>query len=364
MTQRHSAEEFREFLWDNKAKITSAIRRESGLDLESVCHMITATRNASIKIQQCSSESILLSACQGLQLGLEPNNTLGHFYLVPYKGVCTGQIGYKGLIQLAYRSGQIRSIETHNAFENEEFKVDWGMEPPIFHSPKPPRDRGEFIASYTKICTTTGGTIWELMWDEEIEVIRKGAAYKDGPWKTDTGEMRRKTVTKRGLKYAPASARLQAALAADDMAEIGEPLSPPPSSGSGTSGTNEPPSDLDALAAKSKEKRGGATQKATTAMQPTEKKLPEKPQDDRSADPLILDKATAKNTYLKLPEDVRATILLDRGLDDNFKLIDNLRDRDAIVDLSNALKRALEVQKETQQDAAANNETERPGDQD
>lgn len=364
MTQRHSAAEFRQFLWENKAKITSAIRRESGLDLESVCHMITATRNASNKIQECSSESILLSACQGLQLGLEPNNTLGHFYLVPYKGVCTGQIGYKGLIQLAYRSGQIKSIETHNAYENEEFKVDWGMEPPIFHSPRPPRDRGEFIAAYTKICTTTGGTIWELMWDEEIEVIKGRAAYQDGPWKTDTGEMRRKTVTKRGLKYAPASARLQAALAADDMAEIGEPLSSPPVDGGGPPGDDKPPSDLDALADKSKAKRDGATQKGTSTMQPAKNMLPKEPQDDRSADPLMLDKATAKNIYLKLPADVRAKILLDRGLDDNFKLIDDMTDGPAIVDLGNALKRALEAQKEGQQDAAVNNEAERPGAQD
>ena len=69
MGQYITKEAFRQFLWENKAKIKSAIRPESGLKFESVCHMITATRNAVPKLQECSNESIILAACQGLTLG-------------------------------------------------------------------------------------------------------------------------------------------------------------------------------------------------------------------------------------------------------------------------------------------------------
>ena len=74
-----------------------------------------------------------------LVLGLEPNTPLGQAYLIPYtvKGVPTVQfqIGYKGLIDLAYRSGEIESIQAHVVYENDSFDFNYGLEPKLMHKP-------------------------------------------------------------------------------------------------------------------------------------------------------------------------------------------------------------------------------------
>ena len=52
--------------------------------------------------------------------------------LIPYKNKgaleCQFQIGYKGLIDLAYRNGQMQTIQTHAVFENDYFDYEYGLE--------------------------------------------------------------------------------------------------------------------------------------------------------------------------------------------------------------------------------------------
>lgn len=66
-------------------------------------------------LQQCTPMSFLAALMNAAQLGLEPNTPLGQAYLIPYKnkGImeCQFQIGYKGLIDLAYRNGQMQTIQ-------------------------------------------------------------------------------------------------------------------------------------------------------------------------------------------------------------------------------------------------------------
>ena len=83
---------------------------------------------------------------QAVQLGLEPG-LLGHCYILPYKREATFIIGYKGMIDLARRSGHIQSIYAHAVHENDEFEYELGLHPKLEHKPSH-GDRGAFIGAY------------------------------------------------------------------------------------------------------------------------------------------------------------------------------------------------------------------------
>lgn len=102
-------------------------------------------------LQKCTPMSFLAALMNAAQLGLEPNTPLGQAYLIPYKnkGVleCQFQIGYKGLIDLAYRNGQMQTIQAQAVYENDEFSYEYGLEPKLFHRPAF-SDRGELVYFY------------------------------------------------------------------------------------------------------------------------------------------------------------------------------------------------------------------------
>ena len=91
------------------------------------------------KLQETTPQSFLGAMMTAAQLGLEPNTPLGQAYLIPFrnKGVleCQFQLGYKGLIDLAYRSGQISVIQAHTVYENDEFEYELGLDPKLKHVP-------------------------------------------------------------------------------------------------------------------------------------------------------------------------------------------------------------------------------------
>ena len=73
--------------------------------------MMLSAVSATPKLAECTPKSFLGAMMNAAQLGLEPNTPLGQAYILPYsnKGVMEAQfqIGYKGLIDLAYRSGEV-----------------------------------------------------------------------------------------------------------------------------------------------------------------------------------------------------------------------------------------------------------------
>lgn len=81
-------------------------------------------------LQECTNSSILSAALLGESLKLSPSPQLGYYYLVPYKNTKTGQtesqfqIGWKGLYQLAVRSGQYKKINVMSIKEGELLKYD------------------------------------------------------------------------------------------------------------------------------------------------------------------------------------------------------------------------------------------------
>lgn len=188
------------------------------------------------KLKECVPASFLGAVVQCAQLGLEPGNSLGHAYILPYEkrqkvngswqvvGVEAQLIiGYRGMIDLARRSGQIISLQAHAVYEGDEFDFAYGLDERLHHVPtRETGERGELIAVYAIAKLKGGGHQIEVMWRADIEGIRSRSKAKDnGPWKTDFEEMAKKTVIRRLFKYLPVSVEIQQAAVLDEAGEGG-----------------------------------------------------------------------------------------------------------------------------------------------
>lgn len=180
------------------------------------------------KLMNCSVESLMGAVVHCSQLGLEPNTPLGHAYLIPFenrrKGITEVQIvlGYKGLIDLARRSGQIVSIAAHEVCEKDQFEYSYGLDEMLTHKPAL-GDRGSVIAFYAVAKLVGGGYAFEVMGANQINEIRDASqnykfAREKGTtvWGQHYAEMGRKTVLRRLFKYLPVSIELAQAVTLEE----------------------------------------------------------------------------------------------------------------------------------------------------
>lgn len=189
---------------------------------------LTAFSN-NTKLQQCDPMSFIAAMMQSAQLGLEPNTPLGQAYLIPYGKQVQFQIGYKGLLELAQRSGKIKTLYAHEVRENDTFDIDYGLNQTLTHKPLLKGDRGEVIGYYAVYHLDTGGNSFIFMTKDEVleRAKRFSKTYNSGPWQTDFDAMAKKTVIKQLLKYAPLSIELQKATSMDETVktEISDDMS-------------------------------------------------------------------------------------------------------------------------------------------
>jgi recombination protein RecT len=213
--------EFQQDLASRKQAVAS--RLPSHIDPDRFIRIAVTAAAKNPKILDCSRDSILMSIYQACELGLEPGGALGEGYLVPYGNTCQFIPGYRGLISLARRSGQIISIEAHAVYEVDEFVVEFGLEPKLIHKPTLKTERGEVTAFYAIARIVGGGIQHDYMTKADVDAIRKRSrAASSGPWVTDYNEMGKKTVIRRLFKSLPVSVELCRALELQAGAEKGE----------------------------------------------------------------------------------------------------------------------------------------------
>jgi recombination protein RecT len=178
---------------------------------------------------QCNIESFMGSIMQCAQLGLEPGSALGHAYLLPFgngkakdgKSNCQLIIGYRGMIDLARRSGQIISLTARTVHENDTFKYEFGLEETMQHIPAD-GDRGKMTHVYAVAKLKGGGVQFDVMSRADVDKVRASSkAGTNGPWVTHYDEMGKKTVIRRLFKYLPVSIEIQQAVTLDERAEAG-----------------------------------------------------------------------------------------------------------------------------------------------
>lgn len=190
--------------WVNVYKGEVAKALPKVLTPERFTRMVTTAITITPKLQDCTPESFIGSMLEAAQLGLEPNTPLGQAYLIPYGNKCQFQIGYKGMMDLAYRSGEIKNIEAHVVYENDEFEFEYGLNSNLKHVPTL-EEKGKAIWVYAIYRLNNGGYGFEVMsYNECLQHGKKySKTYNNGPWKTNPEEMAKKTMIKKVLKYAP-----------------------------------------------------------------------------------------------------------------------------------------------------------------
>lgn len=212
-----------------KIKNQLAMALPKHMNSDRMARIITTEIRKTPALGECNFQSFLGAAVQCSQLGLEPGGALGHAYLLPFgsgkakDGKSNVQliIGYRGMIDLARRSGQIVSISARTVREGDEFHFEYGLEETLKHIPKADDD-AQITHIYAVAKLKDGGVQFEVMTHHQIEKVRsQSKAGSNGPWVSHWEEMAKKTVIRRLFKYLPVSIEIQQAVILDEKAEAG-----------------------------------------------------------------------------------------------------------------------------------------------
>lgn len=229
-------EQIKYLLESRKAEIAAMLPKH--LTAERLMKVAQIAATTTPALLECDIPSLVSAIGQCAMMGLEPNTVLGHAYLLPFntkrkdsKGnerwVKSVQVivGYKGLIDLARRSGQIVSIAAHEVREKDQFDCVYGLQEKLEHRPHMDGDRGQIVCFYAVAHLKDGGHAFEVMSVAQINAIRDAAEAKNkrksAVWSDHYVEMGRKTVIRRLAKYLPLSIEMQTAVALDEAATAG-----------------------------------------------------------------------------------------------------------------------------------------------
>lgn len=165
------------------------------------------------KLMQCDPYSVLGAMMTCAQLNLEPNTPQGLAYLIPYNRECQFQIGYRGLMQIMYRSGAIASFNADVVYRQEVeqglFEYESGISPRISHkidllNPEARTGKPEdVIAAYAAVVLKTGEPIVRLVTKMEIDQARALNRGNSPAWRDHYAAMAIKTAIKRLSAWLP-----------------------------------------------------------------------------------------------------------------------------------------------------------------
>lgn len=189
---------------------------------------------ANPSLLQCTPASLITCAIRSAQLGLLPDANTGEAHLIPFvnqerNNTLEAQFlpGYRGLIQLAMRSGQVKKFQPRAVYQGDLFEFEYGTEEFIKH--KPNRQSLVITDVYAIIEFVNTGKMFDVMSLDEIEAVRNDSPeWKNTPanqrdktfWGARFADMAKKTVIRRLSKYAPISTEFQFAVALDEKIEV------------------------------------------------------------------------------------------------------------------------------------------------
>jgi len=188
-----------------------------GIDVERFTRTVLTELERTPELFDCEPGAVLGAVLLAAQLGLEPG-PLGLVYLVPAPPAVDFVIGYRGYIDLAYRSGHVRDVAAALVYEGEPFEYRKGTRPFLDHSPGPSDKSRAIVAAYAVARLRSGGSVFEVIyeadWTKAREASPAGSA-KGGPWFDHYGAMIRKTAVRRLEPVLPKSALLTQAVQRD-----------------------------------------------------------------------------------------------------------------------------------------------------
>ena len=237
LTQMNPARQMKNLLEKSWPRIMAVMPRE--MSAQRLYQMYLSTINREKELANCTVESVLSCFMRCTSLGLEPSNVngLGMAYILPFgnKNYRTGQkeatfiLGYKGILELARRSGQIRDISARVVHEGDEFCYRYGLNEDLTHVPcyKP----GKLTHVYMIANFKDGGHYFKVMSADEIRQAMQrspSARKQNSPWHTDFEAMAMKTVIRRSAAFLPLSVETKTAIVEDeatpDYSDVFKPL--------------------------------------------------------------------------------------------------------------------------------------------
>ncbi|KAA8825141.1 DNA-binding protein [Bifidobacterium reuteri] len=181
-----------------------------------IFQMYQSTLSREPKLRECTLNSVLSCFMKCAQLGLELSNAdgLGKAYIIPFfnnknnEMEATFLIGYRGMLQLARNSGEIKSMQAKAVYDGDEFHYQFGLHEDLVHIPAEKRPRNAKLTHvYFIALFKDGGHQLDVMTRDEVDAVRSRSKSKNnGPWVTDYEAMAIKSVIRRAFKMLPNSA--------------------------------------------------------------------------------------------------------------------------------------------------------------
>lgn len=208
------------FLISRQEAIAKALPKHKTADRMAMVAFSEIRKNP--KLLSCFPQSLVASVITASQLGLEPG-PLGHCYLVPYWNDKAKsydlqlQIGYRGMLALDRRSGEISDLYGQIVYANDAVEVEYGLDRKLIHRPAEDGERGDHKGAYVLAKFKDGGCFFDYMtWQEALrrrDTYSKGAYDRSGnlqgPWKDEPEEMGLKTVLRHAWKWLPMSVEMR-----------------------------------------------------------------------------------------------------------------------------------------------------------
>jgi recombination protein RecT len=227
MSEENNQEKVIDTIRKNKFQLEEALPKHMTAD--KIIRMLAYEFKNTPAMKECTAISVRNSLLQAAFLGLNIGGILGECYLIPYKNRKTGitdcqfQLGYKGMLALAYRSDRVHSVNAHCVYENDKFSFRFGSDAFLHHEPCM-GDRGKLVAVYAEARMNGNSYLFNVLYKNDIEKAKaksSGAKYPGSIWEKHYDEMAMKTAIRRLFKYLPISLEMQRAIALDEAADDG-----------------------------------------------------------------------------------------------------------------------------------------------
>jgi len=138
---------------------------------------------------KCDAPSLFGSILYFAEIGLPFNTPEGFGYILPYGTQATPIIGYKGLIEMAYRNPKVKSIRMQSVYENDEFDYEYGTKEYIKHKPVTSGERGNLTAVYAIANIEGIDPLFVVVHKAELDKIQKlskAGGSKSSPYNNGT----------------------------------------------------------------------------------------------------------------------------------------------------------------------------------
>ncbi len=220
-------------------KILPALLVKHGFTPEQFVNIVVSEVKKNDKLLQCLKDnpsSVYASILSAAEIGLIPSSEIGEFYLIPRmiknKMTATPLVGYKGLVSLLLRSGDVASVTTEVVYVDDFFETELGLNSNLVHKPNyisEKRDAKDIVACYAVSISKSGAKQFAVVTRKEIVAVKNMCLYDNDLYFNDTKNpnrwMERKIALNQLAKMLPKDFYSKKAIAMDNMVEGGAMIS-------------------------------------------------------------------------------------------------------------------------------------------